>query len=734
MALLRELKARLTLDDNLSPAARRAGQSLGFLKQAAATAAGFGGIQLLQRGFASLSGFVQQGIADFQAKEQAIARLTASMSNVPGVTREGTKSLLEQAAALELTTGISEESIISQQAMLGTFALSEGQIKELTPRILDMTAALEKSNGVQADTESVSIAVGKAMTTGIGSLSRYGVVISDAAAKAFELADEQEKVRILTEELDKNFAGIAEESGATLTGRMRILGHQMGIVRETVGGVSQFLAVNLVSALIGGDKTFQGFGNNALAISKGVASGVVSMVNIASQAFIGLRVVAGKVAKGIQGIQAAGIEASKFVADKPLLAKLVGEERSVEELDRQLAHVGEGILALDEAEAQLGEQSVSLSERLNNVQTEIAGITDINELAAASMNNFTPTTRQAAAATDELSEGAKKAADTQQKLKEKVEDLKLKYVDANDRILEANRKQKESLADLERNYTKTVENIKRQLGELESNFDRSERSARESFISSLGSAAKTARDTIKERERQIEAEMALGEQADKEKIANLQKLNDRDKSILDKHQGLVKEAEQAAEDAKTALAVQGLVDRFNEERSLRLQQFEQNKADLQNSLAEQEEEYQRSQLRIRQSTLETLADIRKQYVRMFDKLYKELAEHNLVKLLSSLGLASKDGKIKLPGLEIPKLASGGVVNQPTLAMIGEAGSEAVIPLSQLGRFGVGRNQPNVTNNVTINAEVRDNTDMENLMRKINEVLGERQIAQQFGGA
>jgi len=41
-------------------------------------------------------------------------------------------------------------------------------------------------------------------------------------------------------------------------------------------------------------------------------------------------------------------------------------------------------------------------------------------------------------------------------------------------------------------------------------------------------------------------------------------------------------------------------------------------------------------------------------------------------------------------IEIPKMASGGIVNSPTLAMIGEAGPEAVIPLSgNGGGFGGG---------------------------------------------
>jgi hypothetical protein len=39
--------------------------------------------------------------------------------------------------------------------------------------------------------------------------------------------------------------------------------------------------------------------------------------------------------------------------------------------------------------------------------------------------------------------------------------------------------------------------------------------------------------------------------------------------------------------------------------------------------------------------------------------------------------------------KIPMLAEGGIVTGPQLAMIGEAGPEAVIPLSRMGEFGMG---------------------------------------------
>jgi hypothetical protein len=49
--------------------------------------------------------------------------------------------------------------------------------------------------------------------------------------------------------------------------------------------------------------------------------------------------------------------------------------------------------------------------------------------------------------------------------------------------------------------------------------------------------------------------------------------------------------------------------------------------------------------------------------------------------------------------DIPMLAAGGIVTGPTLAMIGEAGPEAVIPLDRMGSMG--------GNNVTINVQGAD---------------------------
>ncbi|BEP14817.1 hypothetical protein acdb102_31280 [Acidothermaceae bacterium B102] len=60
--------------------------------------------------------------------------------------------------------------------------------------------------------------------------------------------------------------------------------------------------------------------------------------------------------------------------------------------------------------------------------------------------------------------------------------------------------------------------------------------------------------------------------------------------------------------------------------------------------------------------------------------------------------------------QIPRLAAGGVVTSPTVALVGEAGPEAVVPLSKFGSLG---GSGGVTVNVTVQGHVTTEKDLAN---------------------
>lgn len=90
------------------------------------------------------------------------------------------------------------------------------------------------------------------------------------------------------------------------------------------------------------------------------------------------------------------------------------------------------------------------------------------------------------------------------------------------------------------------------------------------------------------------------------------------------------------------------------------------------------------------------------------------------------------GISQLDKITVPGLAKGGIVDSPTLALIGEDGPEAVIPLSQRnnpGGVGVGGN----TFNITVNAGgITDRTDKRSLAREIGNMI-QQEMARNIGG-
>ena len=88
--------------------------------------------------------------------------------------------------------------------------------------------------------------------------------------------------------------------------------------------------------------------------------------------------------------------------------------------------------------------------------------------------------------------------------------------------------------------------------------------------------------------------------------------------------------------------------------------------------------------------------------------------------------------LDLSDLQIPALAKGGIVNKPTLAMIGEDGPEAVIPLTQRNN-PQGAGMGGGTVNVTVNASgITDRTDKRTLAREIGNMI-QQEMARNIGG-
>jgi hypothetical protein len=106
---------------------------------------------------------------------------------------------------------------------------------------------------------------------------------------------------------------------------------------------------------------------------------------------------------------------------------------------------------------------------------------------------------------------------------------------------------------------------------------------------------------------------------------------------------------------------------------------------------------------------------------------------NFSKTLDLPGLDPMTIGFDLSSWSIPALAKGGIINKPTLAMIGEDGPEAVVPLSQRNNPG-GAGMGGGTYNITVNAGgITDRTDKRALAREIGNMI-QQELARSIGGS
>jgi len=112
-------------------------------------------------------------------------------------------------------------------------------------------------------------------------------------------------------------------------------------------------------------------------------------------------------------------------------------------------------------------------------------------------------------------------------------------------------------------------------------------------------------------------------------------------------------------------------------------------------------------------------------VNKYDAIFKDLTAKNIaagIQAGPAAGLAASSARLQAqadayfaanPNIDpltgALKMASGGIVTRPTNALIGEAGAEAVIPLSRFGQMGT-------TVNITVNGSVTSSNDLTETVR------------------
>jgi hypothetical protein len=235
------------------------------------------GVNKAQRAFKGLSGVAKVGTIAFAAlgaaslkygadavtaaaaDQKAQLKLAKTLENVTGAT-EGAIAATEQfITAQQFATGVSDSQL---RPALETLVRATGDVTK-AQNLLKL--GLDVSAGSGRDLESISLALAKAQGGQFTALQRLGIVIPDNIKKSKDFGKVQEYLNDL-------FGGQAAVAANTYEGKLAILRERLGEVQESLGGA-------LIPTLTGfADKIIK----NVMPSLEGFINGLVGQTSVSS--------------------------------------------------------------------------------------------------------------------------------------------------------------------------------------------------------------------------------------------------------------------------------------------------------------------------------------------------------------------------------------------------------------------------------------------------------------------
>lgn len=189
-----------------------------------------------------LKRFAGEAMELANAQIEAETKLENALKNVDAIAAGGTKSikaakkeLLDVASQIQKIGVIGDEVTIAGMQQLATYGLTEKEIGKLAPGLADMLAQQKGMNASQEDAVAYAKALGRAMNGSTAALSRYGIIMTDAEKKAFEMANQEERSVMLADMLQKRVGGVNAELAKTPAGQIKQTQNAWGDMMEEIG-------------------------------------------------------------------------------------------------------------------------------------------------------------------------------------------------------------------------------------------------------------------------------------------------------------------------------------------------------------------------------------------------------------------------------------------------------------------------------------------------------------------
>lgn len=643
----------------------------GMASQAKTIATGF---KLVGAAIAA-SGITKAFVSTIEAAQESVQvqnQMLAVLESTGGAAGMTADQLTDLASSLQATSNYTDEAILSAENVLLTFTkVGSTVFPAATQAIADLSAAMGQ------DLQSSALQVGKALNNpveGITALTRAGVSFSEeqkaVIAKLVETGDAAAAQTVILDELAKEFGGSAASQVTPLTAMKDVIDE----TSETIG--KAFLpAVDLAATYMANfaSETEGSIGKVANFFGEflfDAVRGVAMFVEVTSSFFSQIGIVIGGIAQGLMLATKKIINTIiGWIEDKinttSKLAKALGFDWLADKMEVNFSRINDEGESFGAIWQEMGAKSQQVSSAM---------VTDLGDIFSASSDTetalkggsqtFGEYADTAKEATGEASKAFDKLATEASETMEKIDDS-LGEVVASIAAIQA---------EMDALFLGRAEDLQSEQETLAEAFV-----AQYELLEELkrGIAEETDADAIA----LLESQLATAEE-ELAKRAHIEEL-------------YAAEIAQAKDYASQSDFERAFSD-FQEAAGLIEQEFQLEYEKLQEKLAA-EESAARYLLALKTQGEKLAAEVTLQGEQLtIESINRTIEAYNaLATAISNARSGQTSSTVSTEAtaaafeavsssFAVPAFAKGGVVNSPTLAMVGEAGPEAIIPLSKAG--------------------------------------------------
>jgi len=179
----------------------------------------------------AIAGALASTLPAWEETRKAQIAFENTVKHMPQLAKMNTQAWYQWVSAMEMKLAIDDAEINQMASMLGTYGMTEDQMKKMIPVIVD----LSRKYGI--DLASATKMVGYALQGNTGILKRYGITLDLSAAKTKEGIDTNKAYELTLQQLTQAVGGYSQaldKEGMLATERFKLA---LGNLRENIGQV-----------------------------------------------------------------------------------------------------------------------------------------------------------------------------------------------------------------------------------------------------------------------------------------------------------------------------------------------------------------------------------------------------------------------------------------------------------------------------------------------------------------